>query len=288
MELALGTAQFGLAYGVAGRGTAVAESEVRAILECAASHGIGSLDTAPVYGDIEVRLARLAKDLPFGVVSKIPAIPLDLPVASAAGWVLEQAECSRARLGSLLTGLMFHRAADLSGDGGAAIWGAITGWAAAEKIAVGASFYEPEECVAMHRNRAIALAQIPGNAFDQRVARVIPAPISGLELYLRSAFLQGLLLLPESVAAIRLPAAAEPLRRWAVWCRRMHQSPLAAALSVARGFGAVSKIVVGVDSLMQLIEVIEAWELASSVVALELSCDDASVIDPRTWNIHNI
>ena len=46
MQLALGTVQFGLAYGIAGRGEAVPEAEVRAILEDAAAQGVTTLDTA--------------------------------------------------------------------------------------------------------------------------------------------------------------------------------------------------------------------------------------------------
>ena len=42
MQLALGTVQFGIAYGIAGRGEAVPEAEVRAILEDAAARGVTS------------------------------------------------------------------------------------------------------------------------------------------------------------------------------------------------------------------------------------------------------
>ena len=58
MKLSLGTVQFGLAYGIAGRDTPVEPAIVRNILELAQSAGITTLDTAAAYGDIEERLER--------------------------------------------------------------------------------------------------------------------------------------------------------------------------------------------------------------------------------------
>lgn len=70
IELALGTAQFGMRYGIAGRGTRVPAREVQQIFARAWELGIRMIDTAPVYGDIEARFDALTKDYPFAVVSK--------------------------------------------------------------------------------------------------------------------------------------------------------------------------------------------------------------------------
>ena len=53
MKLALGTVQFGLRYGLSENPTIVGEQEAKAILDCAQSNGIDSLDTAISYGDSE-------------------------------------------------------------------------------------------------------------------------------------------------------------------------------------------------------------------------------------------
>src|SRR5262249_59977070 len=111
MQLGLGTVQFGLAYGVAGRGVSVPEDEVRAILQCAAASGVRVLDTAPLYGDIESRLARLTQGLRFDIVSKIPPIPAGA-AASVRDAVARAVDQSRARLGAALHTLLFHRPED--------------------------------------------------------------------------------------------------------------------------------------------------------------------------------
>jgi len=61
MELALGTVQFGLVYGLSGGKQLLPDRDIRAILELAFEQGVVILDTAPVYGDIESRLAFEAR-----------------------------------------------------------------------------------------------------------------------------------------------------------------------------------------------------------------------------------
>jgi len=285
VQLALGTAQFGLAYGIAGRGQAVPEPEVRAILEDAATRGVRTLDTAASYGDIESRLGRLAAGLPLKIISKIPAIPDGLPPNAAAAFALQSARQSQDRLGAALRGLMFHRGADLAGPRGDAVWPALSGWAGAQGIKLGASCYGPVECATLALDRGIALAQLPGNALDQRIARVGPdSPLRNLEVHLRSAFLQGLLLMPFAQAAARLPVAARALERWHADCVARGLAPLQAALSVVKSFDLVSAVVVGVDSLAQWVEIAQAWDRARAEAVPDLACEQPEVTDPRLWS----
>ena len=60
MQLALGTVQFGLAYGAVGSGSQVDGATATAILDAAWHQGVRTLDTAAAYGDIEERLPACA------------------------------------------------------------------------------------------------------------------------------------------------------------------------------------------------------------------------------------
>ena len=285
MRLALGTVQFGLAYGIAGRGEAVPASEARAILEDAASRGLRTLDTAADYGDIETRLAGLAAGLPLEVVSKVPAIPSELAPGDAAAFAVRMAERSRERLGPLLRGLMVHRSGDLTGARGDAVWPALADWARADGIRLGASCYDPSDADDLARRHGIALTQVPGNAFDQRIADAAAhAPLRGVEVHLRSAFLQGLLLMSQDEAKRRLSAAASALERWHADCARRGTPPLQAALAIVKSFSLVSHVVVGVDSLAQWTAIADAWEQALPCPAPDLACARPEVIDPRLWS----
>jgi len=282
VELALGTVQMGLAYGVAGRGEAVPATEAQDILECAWENGIRVLDTAPVYGDIEERLPGLMRHRAFNVVSKIPPLPAAVDDAAARKFVRDAVERSRQRLGARLNTLLFHRATDLLGSSTAPFDAARD--AAGPAVRVGVSCYSPDEAIAARERLPVEAVQLPGNALDQRLARAgVVDRLDGVEIHLRSAFLQGLLLMPIELALRRVPLAANALARWQQYCRARALSPLAAALGAARQLPGVRYCVVGVDRAQQLAEICEAWRASQSPDAAALACDDERVIDPRLW-----
>ena len=280
-RLALGTVQFGLAYGLAGRGEAVPASEVRTILRRARTLGITTLDTAAAYGDIEERLGELGGG-EFEIVSKIERLPDDVALEAVDDWVRTQAERSLSRLGDSLVALMAHRDEDLTDSRGAAMWSALRRWGADRGVAVGASCYDPSRLALLSGLDGFRVAQVPGNAFDQRVA-CLRADTSTIKVHLRSAFLQGLLLMSPQVAERALPQAAAALAAWRAWCTSRCTSPMVAALSVVKSFAVVNTCVVGVDSLVQLEEIAAAWSEAVPVAAPELACADPAVVDPRAW-----
>jgi aryl-alcohol dehydrogenase-like predicted oxidoreductase len=283
MEVALGTVQFGLIYGVAGGRVSLRNSQIRKILEAALEHGIVTLDTAPLYGDIESRLESLCAGLEFRINSKIPPIPPELDSIAAAHWVVESARCSRRRLGRKLTGLMFHRAEDLVGERGRVVWSMIREWASEEKVSLGVSGYDANLVRSICDESRVSIVQLPGNAFDLRHREVFARLPSRPELQLRSAFLQGLLLLPVEVAIARVPEAAEALQHWHKWLADCALTPLRGALSIVKGFQHADTCVIGVDDTRQLEEIMDTWVRAQPLVIEELACDNPFVIDPRCW-----
>lgn len=283
MQLALGTAQFGLNYGVAGRGSIVPEGEVKAILTRAAELGIRVLDTASAYGDIEGRLAGLASMSQFQVISKISPKPRELKDSALRAWVAEEVLLSCDRLGTALYGLMFHRAEDLLEQDGDLLWAECEVVAAGRNLKLGVSCYDAKTLEEVQSRFPVTIAQVPGNAFDQRLA-LTAWPVGPLsEIHVRSAFLQGLLLMPEPQAAAHIPAAANALRHWRTWCDAHHMAPMTAALGIVKGFSWASHCVVGVDNLAQLEQLAQAWSDAPVVVAPELAVSATMVIDPRRW-----
>lgn len=285
MELALGTVQFGMAYGIAGRGSPVPESEVREILETACAAGIRLLDTAASYGDIEARLVRLCSGMPFQVISKIPALDRMSAGISAAELASDAAARSRDRLGGMLAGMLFHRAEDLLCDEGPGIWESVRRVLGSD-VRLGVSCYAPEEACAIRARLPLSIAQLPGNALDQRIGNDdVIAQLERVELYVRSVFLQGLLLMPLEEAIRKVPAAAMPLRAWQRWCRSSGMSPLEGALAVAKSLSPVKYLIIGVDSVRQLDQIVSAWRSTTPATVAELACADPNVFDPRRWSV---
>ena len=61
-RICLGTAQFGLDYGIANARGKVSFDEVGQILRCALENGIVTLDTAGAYGDSEQMVGAFLKN----------------------------------------------------------------------------------------------------------------------------------------------------------------------------------------------------------------------------------
>lgn len=283
-RLCLGTVQFGLAYGIAGRAEAIGDTEARTILEAAHAGGIRRLDTAPAYGDIEARLGALCAGLDFTIVSKIPALPADCKGEDTENFVTASLERSRERLGDKLCGLLFHESRDLEGAAGARAWDAAAQWCAHAGIALGTSTYGPEQLAVLRSEVAIAMCQMPGNAFDQRLA-AFAGRFDGIEITLRSIFLQGLLLMDRDTAAARLPAAAAALDRWHRWCAAQGLTPIAAAIAIAKSLPGADYCTVGVDGAAHLEQIVAAWADTAPLLAPDLGITNPAIIDPRQWSI---
>lgn len=200
-HLVLGTAQFGMAYGIANRAGKPGDEELRAILDLAERHGVSHLDTAAGYGDSEHRIgSALTPDCPLSIVTKLPPNLLDgQPPAQEAAqrvhvavdrslWLLQ-----RPRLEAVL----LHRFEHYEGSQGA-VWQTLLALKAEGKIGrIGASIYRPEELSALLRDRDVGLVQIPFSILDQRwLEPAVQASIAArpdVILHGRSALLQGLL-----------------------------------------------------------------------------------------------
>ena len=286
-RLALGTAQFGLPYGLNNVDGQPSLGAVAAVLREARATGITLLDTAAVYGDAEARLGELHETTQdFAIVTK-------LSNSSAAR---EELRGSLARLGRpAVAGVLFHSALSFrSTDAG---WQALlAARAAGETAKIGLSVYRMEHLLAGDfvgtSNPAAqpGLLQVPLSVLDQHFLPHLPylADECGIEVHVRSVFLQGLLLRDPD----RLPAFFQPL---APKLRRLRALaaeagiPLNALLLLfAAQTPGVSRVVIGVDSVANLHENLRAAEhWATSLTLrpqlLNLAEADDTFILPYTW-----
>lgn len=254
------------------------------MLAYAAASGIHMLDTAPGYGDIEQRLASLAAADDFRFVSKIPALVEGMGAPEAIRFVRESVLLSRDRLGARLKTILFHRGEDLICPLGEVLWHAAAEAAKVADVRIGASCYSPHTAMEIRRRFTIEVMQLPGNALDQRLAEpAVAAALVGAEIHVRSAFLQGLLLLPLARVVERLPRAARAAAAWIEWCDAKGQDPLRAALGAVKALPSARYCVVGADNLHQLEEIVRAWREAEPNREAALATVDEDVIDPRRW-----
>lgn len=287
MKLALGTVQFGLEYGIANESGRVDLDEAGKILAAASGCGVDMLDTAIAYGDSERTLGQIGV-AGWRIISKLPAMPDEC--TDVAGWVDTQIAGSLARLRvDRLHAVLLHRPDQLFGDRGKELLEALEGLKArgnTEKI--GISVYAPDELARLSDGMRFDLVQAPLNILDRRLVHTGWArrmKRQGVELHVRSAFLQGLLLMPASRRPAKFERWQSLWSEWTRWLNETNLTPLEACLRYVLSVAEVDKVVIGVNSVAQLREILAAAE-GRSLTSLPQWPQpvDVELVNPNRWN----
>lgn len=284
-KLALGAAQFGVDYGVASIQGKVETEEVKRIFAVARSADVDTLDTAIAYGDSEQVIGQMGSQ-PWNIVTKIPPVPFGCNVAS---WVREQLAGSLARLGAKqVYGLLLHRPGQLLEDIGPELYGALKAVQSEGLVKkIGISIYRPATLETILAQYAVDLVQAPLNILDRSLVESGWAKRlsdAGVEVHVRSVFLQGLLLMPASQRPAKFAPWTDIWAEWDRWLAQTGLTPLQACLRYVCGLDSIDRVVVGVDSAAQLDEVLSASKgILDSLPAFKPLQDDR-LIDPARWN----
>jgi aryl-alcohol dehydrogenase-like predicted oxidoreductase len=231
-NLALGTVQFGLDYGIANNSGRVTQSQAAQIISLAKSVGIDTIDTAIAYGSSEQVLGSIGVG-DFNVVTKLPSMP---QVDDVEAWVSQELKASRDRLNvSSLYAVLLHRPQDLFGESGVALAVALQDLKSNGVVQkVGISIYEPNELDGFISMMPIDLVQAPLNIIDRRLETsgwLKRLKDSGMELHIRSVFLQGLLLIPPQEIPQKFDRWRASWDRWQSLLKGAETSALAACLA---------------------------------------------------------
>lgn len=285
-KLALGCAQFGLAYGVASSGGRVSATAAQAILEHALLSGMDTLDTAIAYGDSESVLGALGVEA-WKVVTKIPAVPDGCSDIDC--WVRGQVQESLHRLGlTRLYGLLLHRPGQLLESTGPALHATLHSLKAEGLVSkIGVSVYGPSELDVLFGKYTFDLVQAPLNILDRRLVESGWADrlkSAGVEIHARSLFLQGLLLMPAEMRPQKFERWADIWVEWQDWLKATGLSPLQACLRYATALECIDRAVVGVDTVWQLKQIVGAIDCILPSMPEFQPLQDDRLINPSNWN----
>jgi aryl-alcohol dehydrogenase-like predicted oxidoreductase len=285
-RLALGTVQFGLPYGIANATGQVARDDAAAILRDASSAGVDMLDTAIGYGDSERRLGEIGV-AGWRIVSKLSGIPESC--VDVESWAHDSVDGTLARLRvSALHGLLLHRSLELCGPRGDELRRALESVRASGKVAkIGVSVYGPDELDALAGMGPFDLVQAPFNVFDRRMQTsgwLARLSSGGTEIHTRSAFLQGLMLMPESERPARFRRWQPLWTAWSQWLAAEGATPLEACLRFVLSEPLIDRVIVGVDRVGQLREILGTLDRPALVPPTSLASDDPDLINPARWS----
>jgi hypothetical protein len=276
--------QFGLAYGIANRTGQVSPAEAAEMVGLAATAGIDTIDTAIGYGDSEACLGEIGIE-GFRVVTKLRALPAD--VGDVAGWVTEQVRGSLDRLGvASLHAVLLHRPADLLGPSGPALYDVLCTLKVqglAERI--GVSIYAPAELDRMPEGFRFDLVQSPFNLVDRRLLTsgwLARLKDDGVEVHARSAFLQGLLLMPRAAIPARFERWSELWDAWHHWLCGSPERAVGACLAFPLSVAGIDRVVVGADGTRQLRQILQAADELPEDLP-NIASDEDALINPSKW-----
>jgi aryl-alcohol dehydrogenase-like predicted oxidoreductase len=291
-RLALGTAQFGMAYGVMNnRGCAVPTDEVAKILDLAWRSGVDLLDTAPAYGEAESVLSgALSLQSSFGIVSKVSTLG-DTDRLDPSR-IVDEINQSRARMGTAaFHGVLVHHAPDFLSASGPLLFGVLSRLRdAGVTRRIGVSVYDPKTLVEIVDRFPIDIVQLPLNVFDQRFVRegtIERLKERGIEVHVRSVFLQGVLVAEIKNLPNRFSAARDKIMAYDAGRKRAGLSRVASAFHFVMQCPGVDRIVIGVDSLINLQDDLRGYEEVcrwqGDIDYAPYMIDDPNIVDPRRW-----
>jgi len=283
-RLAIGTAQFGLDYGISNAAGRIPADLAQLILRNASVAGVSMADTAAAYGDAELLLAAMDRHLPRRHVTT-----KTISASHGTRGVLERARQSSDRFAEWEScSLLVHSAGDLGGREGDALWRSLLQMREQGCFSkIGISAYGSDDPVGLARRFRPNILQLPVSILDQRPVRngVLAALKSlDVEIHVRSVFLQGAIFLEPTRLPVALRHARQTLIEFHEKLGRYRLTPLQAAMVFPLSVPEIDRVVVGVTSPQELAEVLSVVNAPLPQLPWrEFATEDERLLDPRVW-----
>jgi uncharacterized protein len=282
-KMVLGTAQFGMDYGIANVSGKPSKQEVFNILELAWERGVRRFDTAPGYGSemlLGEFIANNGMEREAILLTKFSGLKEGDDYKSV---IKSSLESSLKKLGCKIEVLFFHdpKDSELLMNNPSFFKSLLDEYPVST---LGVSVYEPHE-VEKLSNCGLELAfQFPFNILDRRFGKITMPAGRG---YARSIFLQGLLV---SANGLRTDAPAELLEinnQYHKLLKDYNINPINFAVSFVTCSSCVDYFMVGVELEKQLIDILNIeFDIFQDLAFLDplLSNVSKKWLDPRKWN----
>lgn len=293
-KLALGTAQWGLEYGIANKAGRPTREMLRQMVTLALRAGVDMFDTARAYGESESVIANVLSELHQSarVVTKLESDVCDS--ALSADEVTKRARASldascRALRAERVDTLLLHRATLRT-----CLDGAVWSWLRSERDRgrigkLGISAATPNEAIDALQDRDVEVLQVPSSLLDQRLVRrgfFRSALEHGKEVHIRSIFLQGVAFLALDALPDHLEVARPQLQRIIEFEMDMGLHRGQAWLLYGRTLP-VARLVLGTETAAQIKSNLEGFEIPIPAGIEELASQVAllsdDVLDPSHW-----
>jgi len=281
-KIAIGTAQFGMKYGVANRKGQINRDEAISILSFARSNGIDTIDTAKTYGNSEEVIGNYIKaytDEYWGIITKV----------NKDGECLEaQINDSIDKLATTPFMVLAHSAIDYLDP---IFCEELHELKTIHKIKkIGVSVYTVEEIKKVLSVMRPDVIQCPLNILDTKLYRTgILDEIKGkgIDIHIRSVFLQGLFYLSDEEIKEKFPDVLTVIKRLISIAKNAEITLAELSILWIASLSQVDKVIIGVDNVDQLnshiITLNKKVDPAVFKEACELNYVNEDILNPILW-----
>ncbi len=282
-KLVIGTAQFGMHYGIANQKGKVHSSEVSSILDFAYTNNINILDTAKTYGNSEKVIGDYLKTrtkFSWTVITKFNDIDVASQLQDSTEKLNTQPTVVLAHSANLFLYPLFKLELQEAKD--------------KELIrSIGVSLYNEKEInQVLESELKPEVIQLPMNILDTRIYRY---GLLGklfekeIEIHVRSAFLQGLFYLSEIDLAARFKDVIPYLEKLKSISAKAGLTLSEFSLLWLVSLKEVSKVIIGVDNVNQLKGHLETLkkniDLSVFEEALSVQYENENILNPSLWQV---
>ena len=284
-RIALGSAQFGLDYGINNSKGKVSIKEIKKIISLAKNEEIKTIDTAISYGDAEKRLGLTdLKD--FKVISKIPN--LENTSENIDEYLQKVVNISLQNLNiKSFYALLLHNPLDLLKSNGKILYKALVNLKETGKTKkIGISVYSPDELKLLLAIFQFDIIQAPFNIIDQRLNQsgwMHKLKDLNIEIHTRSTFLQGLLLMQRKLIPNKYKKWDVIWDRWHSWLDLHDQNNIETCLSFCLSYKEIDQVIIGVDSYSQWKQILTKKDCKSNHELPDINSKDEMLINPSNW-----
>ncbi len=285
-KIVLGTAQFGMNYGINNVRGKIPYNEVVEILIFAYKNGIDTLDTAYSYGESEEIIGKAISNssLKFNIISKLPDVENEKNVENIFNETLKRLREKK------LYGYLFHNFETFRKH--PYIYNVFQELKRSNKVEkIGFSLYYPSEIDYLLNNKIdFDIVQIPYSIFDQRFESYFPLlKERDIEIHVRSVFLQGLFFKKPEDLNGNFTVIKDKINTIIQISKNMNTTISSVCLKFALINENIDKVVIGVDNienLMSNIMSLKNIEIVNSVYQnlINLYEEDESIILPFKWS----
>ena len=296
-NLILGTAQFGLNYGITNKNGKINSNEAKNILKFCKENNINCLDTAQCYGDSEKIIGdNLTKNHLLKIFSKTKKISNKIIQIKHIQKLEDEFKTSCKNLRSdKIHALLIHSVEDLKKENSNLIYEWLLSLKKRNLVKeIGISIYSPIDLENINL-KEIDLVQIPFNLYNQEFflkKAVKKIKHENCKIQIRSIYLQGLLL----NSFLKWPSWIKQKhknhhRKLQEYCLKNNYSLLDLNLEFIKSHEFIDDLIIGISSLKEIEHFINSWERNIDLKEFNKSSwhiEDNSFTDPRQWPKSNL